>query len=359
MDSKRNLKAGNENGVIIAILAILLVLVAAIVGVVVLKDNAAIATFDGGKVTKKEYQVYYEMFSSYLSAYGYDSDSIPGAILEKAGQDKMLLADAKAAGVKLSDEDKKEVDEIFDNEDYIDYFKTYYTFSLDSLREIYYNDYIIQAYIEKLAEEASDDDVKAYIGSKATDGEELDMNEYDTSHILFSFSKDDGTTMSDDEKAELKTQAEEILARAIAGEDFATLAQENSDDTTASEGGQYLMYMDGYTVTAYSDAVAQMTAGEVYPELVESSYGYHIIKLNAINEGGRVNSATEREEYANTLFADIATEKNFTYDEDELKAFVKSIDSDAYSDDDSTTTTTVDDALTTDDSTTTDTTTGE
>ena len=126
MDSKkRNLKAGNENGVIIAILAILLVLVAAIVGVVVLKDNAPIATFDGGKVTKKEYQVYYEMFSSYLSAYGYDAESIPGEILQKAAQDKMILTDAKAAGVKLSDEDKAEVDEIFNNEEYIEYISAF------------------------------------------------------------------------------------------------------------------------------------------------------------------------------------------------------------------------------------------
>ena len=44
MDIKnKNLKAGNENGIIIAILAILLVLVLVIVGTVVLKDNAAVA----------------------------------------------------------------------------------------------------------------------------------------------------------------------------------------------------------------------------------------------------------------------------------------------------------------------------
>ena len=85
MDIKnKNLKAGNENGIIIAILAILLVLVLVIVGTVVLKDNAAVAKFDGGKVTKKEYQVYYEMFSSYLKSYGYDSNSIPEEIYEKS-----------------------------------------------------------------------------------------------------------------------------------------------------------------------------------------------------------------------------------------------------------------------------------
>ena len=88
MNSKtRKLKAGNESSVIIAILAILLILVAAIVGAVVLKDNKALVKFDGGKVTTKEYQVYYEMFASYLKSYGYDANSIPTEILNKAAQD--------------------------------------------------------------------------------------------------------------------------------------------------------------------------------------------------------------------------------------------------------------------------------
>ena len=126
----RNFKTGNENSVIIVIIAILLVLVAAISGVYIFKDNGAIATFDGGKVTKKEYQVYYEMFSQYLTAYGYDSQSIPGQILQKAAQDKMILTDAKVAGIKLSKEDKAKVDEIFNNQEHIDYFKKNYNHSI-------------------------------------------------------------------------------------------------------------------------------------------------------------------------------------------------------------------------------------
>lgn len=336
MDIKnKKLKAGNENGVIIAILAILLVLVLIIVGSVVLKDNAAVAKFDGGKVTKKEYQVYYEMFSSYLAAYGYDANTIPEEILLKAAQDKMIVTDAKKAGVKLSKEDKAEVDEIFSNDEYIEYFKTNYNFNIDTLKQIYYNDYIIQAYIEKLATETEDSVIEEYIKSQYAEGEEIDMNEYDTSHILFSFTKDDGTTMTDEEKAALRTTAEGVLARAKAGEDFAALAKEFSDDTGTVENsenpGQYLMYMDGNTVAEYSDAVSKMKVGEVNATLVETAYGYHIIKLNAINENGRVKSETVREQYANTLFDNIVEEKNLDYDLEAFKKYVKSIDANAYS----------------------------
>ena len=335
MDIKnKNLKAGNENGIIIAILAILLVLVLVIVGTVVLKDNAAVAKFDGGKVTKKEYQVYYEMFSSYLKSYGYDSNSIPEEILLKAAQDKMIVTDAKKAGVKLSKEDKKEVDEIFSDEEYINYFKENYDFSIDTLRQIYYNDYIIQAYIKKLATETEDAKIEEYIKNQYAEGETIDMNEYDTSHILFSFTKDDGTSMTDEEKANLKATAEGVLARAVAGEDFAALAKEYSDDDGTVEGdnpGQYKMYMDGNTVQEYSDAVKSMKPGEVKATLVETAYGYHIIKLNAVNENGRVKSETVREQYANTLFDNIVEDKHLDYDLEAFKKYVKSIDADAYS----------------------------
>lgn len=335
MNSKtRKLKAGNESSVIIAILAILLILVAVIVGAVVLKDNKALVKFDGGKVTTKEYQVYYEMFSQYLQNYGYASSQIPDEILNKAISDKMILADAKKAGVKISKEDKEEVDKMFKDKEYIEFFKENYDFNIDTLRQIYYNDYIISAYIEKLATEAESSKVEEYIRAKYQEGQEVDMNEYDTSHILLSFTDANGNKLTDEQKAELKTKAEDILKRAKDGEDFAELAKANSADTaTAQNGGQYLMYMDNYTVDEYEDAVKKMKVGEIYPELVETTYGYHIIKLNAKNENGRLKSETERQEYANSLFDNIIEEREYTCDKEKFKAFVLTLNPDAYKDD--------------------------
>lgn len=335
MNSKtRNLKAGNESSVIIAILAILLILVAVIVGAVVLKDNKALVEFDGGKVTTKEYQVYYEMFSQYLQNIGYASSQIPDEILNKAISDKMILADAKKAGIKISKEDKEEVDKMFKDKEYIEFFKEDYDFNIDTLRQIYYNDYIIAAYIEKLANEADSSKIEEYIRSKYQEGQEIDMNEYDTSHILLSFTDSStGATLSDEQKAELKTKAEELLKKAKDGEDFAELAKANSADTaTATNGGKYLMYMDNNTVDEYEDAVKKMKAGEVYPELVETTYGYHIIKLNAINENGRLNSETERQEYANSLFDNLLEEREYKCDKDKFKEFVLTLNPDAYTD---------------------------
>lgn len=331
-------KNGNESSIIVVILALLLVVVLAIVGVIVAKDNKGLATFDGGKVTKAEYKIYYQMFSSYLQMYGYSKSEIPEQILYKAAQDKMILTDARAAGVKLSKENKEEVDKIFSDDQYIQYFNQL-GFDLDDLRTIYYNDYIIEDYIKKLGVDASDEDIKTYIESKYSDGETIDMNEYDTSHILFSFSNEDGTSMDDAQKAELKTKAEGVLARVQAGEDFASLASEFSDDTgTATEGGKYVMYNDGNTVQEYVDAVLTLSDGQVYAGIVESTYGYHIIKLNAKTENGRLKSENERTEYANTLFDDLDTRKNLKINEELLKEFVLEMDPTAYDTEDTTST---------------------
>ena len=332
MNSKTTkLKAGNENSVIIVILAILLVVVIAIVGIYVAKDNRGLATFDGGNVTKAEYEVYYKMFSTYLTYYGYDKSVIPYEILVKAAQDEIILNEAKAAGFTLSDEDKEELEGIFGNETSVKNFQDM-GYDIDRLKELYTRDYIMQDYLEQLAVDANDDDVKAYIESRYGEDEEPDLYEYDTSHILFSFSKDDGTTMSDDEKAELKKKAQEVLNRAKNGEDFAELAKEFSDDTTASEGGKFTMYDDGYTVTEYADAVKKLKKGEICSELVETTYGYHIIKLNDKIDGGRVKNSYDRSDYVSNVYLNVHLEKGFKVNEKEFKKAVSQIDPDNYAD---------------------------
>lgn len=79
---------------------------------------------------------------------------------------------------------------------------------------------------------------------------------------------------------EKKTKAEEILKRAKAGEDFAKLAEENSDDPGSSkDGGLYKEIGKGQMVPEFETAALALEPGKVADNLVESKYGYHIIKL--------------------------------------------------------------------------------
>ncbi|MDM7923192.1 MAG: peptidylprolyl isomerase [Pyrinomonadaceae bacterium] len=84
-----------------------------------------------------------------------------------------------------------------------------------------------------------------------------------------------------------KAKAEEILARAKGGEDFAKLANEFSEDpgnkgmgeNAQPKGGLYENVRKGQMVKPFEDAALALEPGQVAPAIVESDYGYHIIKL--------------------------------------------------------------------------------
>ncbi|MGD2063468.1 MAG: SurA N-terminal domain-containing protein [Nitrospirota bacterium] len=82
-----------------------------------------------------------------------------------------------------------------------------------------------------------------------------------------------------------ETRAQEVYERAIAGEDFATLARETSEDTTASVGGDLGEFHRGQMVPAFEDASFNAAAGEVVGP-VRTSFGFHVIKVEAHDPGG-------------------------------------------------------------------------
>ena len=82
-----------------------------------------------------------------------------------------------------------------------------------------------------------------------------------------------------------RTQAEEILNRAKGGEDFAALAKEFSTDPGSKDkGGLYENIRQGQMVKPFEDAALSVQPGEVVPNLVETDFGFHIIKLEGKNE---------------------------------------------------------------------------
>ena len=93
-------------------------------------------------------------------------------------------------------------------------------------------------------------------------------------HILF---LTEGKT--EDEKAEILKRSEAILARARSGEDFAGLAKEYTEDPGSKDsGGLYENFGRGYMVKAFEDAAFSVPVGEI-SDVVETEYGYHIIKV--------------------------------------------------------------------------------
>lgn len=87
-----------------------------------------------------------------------------------------------------------------------------------------------------------------------------------------------------------RAEAEKILSRVKAGEDFAKLADELSQDPgTKGKGGLYENVTKGKMVPAFEQSALSLEPGQIAPELVETPYGYHIIKLEKKGEGKDAN----------------------------------------------------------------------
>ena len=95
-------------------------------------------------------------------------------------------------------------------------------------------------------------------------------------HILISTQKAEGQADYDAALA----RAQEALARAEAGEDFSKLIDEYGEDPGQDSAVGYV-FPEGYMVAAFSDAAFALEPGEI-SGIVQSSYGYHIIKRNPI-----------------------------------------------------------------------------
>lgn len=120
-------------------------------------------------------------------------------------------------------------------------------------------------------------------------------------HILFKVPE----TAGEDVIENVRARASEVLEKAKAGEDFAELAKEYSEGPTASNGGDLGFFGTGAMVKAFEDAAFATPAGQVYPELVKTRFGYHIIKVEEIQE----EKVNEFEEIKQQVTEQLKTEK--------------------------------------------------
>ena len=103
--------------------------------------------------------------------------------------------------------------------------------------------------------------------------------------LLMTIDPATGAPLSDDVVQEKRKQADGILARARAGEDFEKLAEEYSDDTTTKfKGGDLPPFPrasadPNHAMLPEFEAAAFSLTNNQISDVVETRYGYHIIQL--------------------------------------------------------------------------------
>ncbi|WP_099353388.1 peptidylprolyl isomerase [Fredinandcohnia onubensis] len=113
--------------------------------------------------------------------------------------------------------------------------------------------------------------------------EEVEVKEGEVvkaSHILAQVPQD----ATEEQKAEAKKKIEEAKAKLDSGEKFEDVAQEYSEDGSAQNGGDLGWFGKGRMVPEFEEVAFTLKEGET-SDIVESQFGYHIIKVTGTTEG--------------------------------------------------------------------------
>lgn len=138
------------------------------------------------------------------------------------------------------------------------------------------NEYLKREVAQKIT--VPDADLKSYYEGHKEEFKTPEMVK--ARHILVKMDR----TASEDGKKKTKEKATDILNKVKSGEDFAKLASEFSDDPgSKTKGGDLGFFARGRMVKPFEDAAFSLKPGEV-SGLIESQYGFHIIKVEEKKE---------------------------------------------------------------------------
>jgi peptidyl-prolyl cis-trans isomerase C len=123
----------------------------------------------------------------------------------------------------------------------------------------------------------SEDDVKKFYDDNPSKFEQPEQ--VHVSHILLA-TKDmtTKTELTEDKKAAKLKLAQDLVKRARAGEDFAKLAKEYSEDPGSKDKGGEYTFPRGQMVAEFEATAFSLNPGQV-SDVVTTQFGYHVIKL--------------------------------------------------------------------------------
>lgn len=297
--------------------------------------ETVVGTVNGREVTWMEYYYWMNYYTAYVqqlaTQYGIVLDSWDGndlsasetnaqVIIENAQretiQDHAIQSEMEERGVTLSEEDEATLQSIIEQnadaltgdgdgtatEDEIAAFEAYLLSEMNVDRAFFdmINTVSLLAdegFVDEYGmdgEEMSDEDVLAF-------AEQNGMMA--AKHILIA-TVDTATmeALSDEEIAEKRQRAEDLLAQLQAETDpeaqealFDELCAEYTEDTGYEYYPDGYVFVEGQMVTEFEDAVKAMEVGQL-SDIVESSYGYHIILRTEVAPDAVIGTSSSGQE---------------------------------------------------------------
>lgn len=254
-------------------------------------DKGTIAIVNGEKISKDAYKAEMSFYGSMLAS----RQNLKNSIVQMMVQDKLIADDIKAQKIEVSD---KEANEAFLNsvkqfggQEQFDKMLDDYNMDVEKFKETVKKDLMYKKHKEWFEKEhpVTDEEIKQYYEDNKDQ-----FAKRDASHILVA-----------DEKT-----AKEVKDKLDKGEDFAALAKKYSKDTAnAANGGELGTFSRGQMVKEFEDAAFSLKEGEISAP-VKTQFGYHIIKINKIEDSIEDNKEAIVKALNDKKYADYIKELN-------------------------------------------------
>lgn len=261
-----------------------------------------IATVNGDKISEKTYQAYLDNIIALYEANGMkltDDDLLQmrSYIVEELINQRLIVQAAHEKGISPTE---KEVQKYFEEQLALTYgdaqkgLDLIESSGLDA--DFFKASYKISLLQTKIAEQLVPESTMTDEEAKTTYEKDPDSwNSREVSHILIQpqsasenpeTDESGNTVYTDEEWAEAKAKADDLVTQLNDGADFAELAKNNSADTaTATNGGALgsaFTKKENSYVQEFTDAsFALEKVGDYTKEPVKTTYGYHIILLTS------------------------------------------------------------------------------
>lgn len=202
------------------------------------------------------------------------SDKIKQDAVNTAIDEALIIQKGAENGITLSDDEKKTIDSQiasikanYGEEGFALRARTMGIPSIKQYTKMYYNAMTSQAVQDDILENPD----KYYPEDKSVLSDYMQKDKASVKHILIKVDSgaDEATT------EEKRAQAQSVLDRLNAGEDFDTLMAELNEDTGEPAGGY--TFAKGDMDIAFEEASFALQFDEI-SDIVKSSYGFHIIK---------------------------------------------------------------------------------
>lgn len=267
-------------------------------------EQEVAAVVDGEEITIQEVDRYAQTEQVIMSLYQANQEftmlllqSEPGQELIREYQKRkldevvipriLLLNEARERGLEYSQEEKdaafeEHIEEIKEQNDIGEQqlqqeLQQQGFGSLEEYKKLYMENELLNRLQDAIMAEVdvTEQEVEDYYEQNKAEFEQSEQVE--VSHILF--------RTEEKTEEEALAEANNVLEKLEAGEDFASLATEYSEGPSADRGGQLGFINRGEMVPEFEKVAFALETGEI-SEPVKTEYGYHLIKVTDKKEAG-------------------------------------------------------------------------